>query len=392
MSPIDTAVFQYTALGLLGLTLVVALIALLRIGGLKRALKERPRATAADVVPFTPPETSTSETPERREEVAEATEAAGAPGAGAEAEPAAATEEPVGGTEREATGEEPRSREQEPVAEAKRPEEPEPTQEPEPTEEPELVREGEVHAQEQPSSALQATPSEASGDGLAETPAAQAPESGETEAAPEWGETEAAPEWGETEAAPEVERREEAVAESSVEEEPRAEPRLVGASSASEGPGGAEAGEEALSTPSTVSAQQRQVESVEGAYRAETWDEIGEATPAEEPFGSEPEPAPAGAYAWARDMPEEQPIEREGRWWFKRGGELLLYDETTAQWVPAPVAEVPSNVPGESPRGGAEFGGAAAAETSSSFWKCPSCGAVNGSTASTCRMCFAARP
>jgi hypothetical protein len=26
------------------------------------------------------------------------------------------------------------------------------------------------------------------------------------------------------------------------------------------------------------------------------------------------------------------------------------------------------------------------------FWKCPTCGAVNGSTATSCRMCFAARP
>jgi hypothetical protein len=90
-------------------------------------------------------------------------------------------------------------------------------------------------------------------------------------------------------------------------------------------------------------------------------------------------------------MPEEQPIEREGRWWFKRGGELLLYDETTAQWVPAPMPEARR---GDEPPGnsnGVEFGGAAAA-TQASFWKCPSCGAVNGSTASTCRMCFAARP
>ena len=99
----------------------------------------------------------------------------------------------------------------------------------------------------------------------------------------------------------------------------------------------------------------------------------------------------AWAYDWARDMPEEQPIERDGRWWFKRGGELLLYDETTAQWVPAPMPEAPGGGEPAGDSNGAEFGGAAAS-TQSSFWKCPSCGAVNGSTASTCRMCFAARP
>lgn len=88
------------------------------------------------------------------------------------------------------------------------------------------------------------------------------------------------------------------------------------------------------------------------------------------------------------DEPEEQPFERDGRWWFKRGGELLVYDEGTGQWV--------------SPGGSAS----AVTQTSSSFgtatssvataeagegWKCSSCGAVNGSTATTCRMCFSPR-
>lgn len=86
------------------------------------------------------------------------------------------------------------------------------------------------------------------------------------------------------------------------------------------------------------------------------------------------------------DEPEEQPFERDGRWWFKRGGELLVYDEGTGQWVAAP-------------------GGAAGAGDTQSFattttatstdvgegWKCSSCGAINGSTATSCRMCFAPR-
>jgi hypothetical protein len=114
---------------------------------------------------------------------------------------------------------------------------------------------------------------------------------------------------------------------------------------------------------------------------------------------------PAGAH----DDPEEEPFERDGRWWYRRGEELLVYDEQTGQWL---------QVQGQSSSWPAGYAGAAAAEqaagthaetrtgtiaeeqgaraeaveASSSFWKCPSCGAINGATASSCRMCFAARP
>ena len=115
--------------------------------------------------------------------------------------------------------------------------------------------------------------------------------------------------------------------------------------------------------------------------------------------------APSQAGPNLADMPEEQPVEHEGRWWFKRGGELLIYDESTGQWGPAPQAAVaPAAAP---PGGGSPYsdfkdlsvsepavepaaGGSSGGE-GSGFWKCPSCGAVNGSTASSCRMCFAAR-
>lgn len=118
-------------------------------------------------------------------------------------------------------------------------------------------------------------------------------------------------------------------------------------------------------------------------------------------------------------IPEEEPFERAGRWWFKRGSELLVYNEQTGEWVPSPtplpVTEQPEQVPAES-RYGPESsarqtmtdlsdlapepdpepephpGPDAATSTQQGFWKCPSCGAVNGSTADTCRMCFAARP
>jgi hypothetical protein len=161
------------------------------------------------------------------------------------------------------------------------------------------------------------------------------------------------------------------------------------------------------------------------------------------------------------EEPDEEPFERDGRWWFKRGGELLVYDEKEGQWQPAPSTAAPAHTLAPNPTS-AEAGAitaelaslsddspqryfepeatdeagddatepelepeletpaatpvieepAAATETEAtpapassseepvqpvtewqagSFWKCPSCGAVNGSTAASCRMCFAAR-
>ena len=139
----------------------------------------------------------------------------------------------------------------------------------------------------------------------------------------------------------------------------------------------------------------------------------------EEPAGAEvaapePEPAPASSTTGFEDAPEEQPFEREGRWWFKRGDELLVYDEGTGQWVPAPAeaqaGAAPPAVSGAGDRGSGESRGgrgepaqaqsrpeqaeetqAAQPEPSGGYWKCPSCGAVNGSTATACRMCFTPR-
>jgi uncharacterized iron-regulated membrane protein len=106
------------------------------------------------------------------------------------------------------------------------------------------------------------------------------------------------------------------------------------------------------------------------------------------------------------DEPQEQPFERDGRWWFRRGDELLVYDEGTGQWLQAPGSR--AGAAGGGARGGSSTAtevaagavatraedevGARSAETSSSFWKCPACGAVNGATATSCRMCFTARP
>ena len=154
----------------------------------------------------------------------------------------------------------------------------------------------------------------------------------------------------------------------------------------------------------------------------------------DDPFG-----AASSSTAAAQD--DEQPFEQGGRWYFRRDDELLVYDETTGEWVdaeedaaapaasdddaeaPAPAAEdsasswggsglvgdgeagsftrpEPSSALDESDTetfdaiGDSESGSPADEQASGAggFWKCPSCGAVNGSTASTCRMCFAARP
>lgn len=119
---------------------------------------------------------------------------------------------------------------------------------------------------------------------------------------------------------------------------------------------------------------------------------MSEAVPATQEPAAQAEPqgfARSSTPELRGDEPEEQPFERDGRWWFKRGGELLVYDEGTGQWV-------------SPPGGGATVG----TQTSTSFgtattsvatadagegWKCSSCGAVNGSTATTCRMCFSPR-
>jgi hypothetical protein len=196
--------------------------------------------------------------------------------------------------------------------------------------------------------------------------------------------------------------------------------------------------------------------------------EVAGAVPAARPEGTQAADDGAGVTAAAAegastDDDSERPFERGGRWYFRRGGELLVYEEGTGEWVPAPEGESPvseavqreaeaveaSTEPAvaevaeerervaaepstsfagqplaaaeeevatlggepagdqgaavatgfEEPGGGAvdlEEAATAAdepvARAAESFWKCDSCGAINGSTATTCRMCFAARP
>ncbi|HEX2049587.1 MAG TPA: hypothetical protein VHJ34_03020 [Actinomycetota bacterium] len=99
------------------------------------------------------------------------------------------------------------------------------------------------------------------------------------------------------------------------------------------------------------------------------------------------EEAARARHAAADDEPHEQPFERDGRWWFRRGSELLVYDERAQEWVQAPV-----DAGAAQPGAATEEVAAAPSEGAGSFWKCPNCGAVNGSTATSCRMCFSARP
>ncbi|MGH2735702.1 MAG: hypothetical protein ACRDKZ_08980, partial [Actinomycetota bacterium] len=56
------------------------------------------------------------------------------------------------------------------------------------------------------------------------------------------------------------------------------------------------------------------------------------------PVGTEPAVASA-------EEPQEQPFERDGRWLFRRGDELLMYDEQTGQWGPAPAGATLADAP-----------------------------------------------
>lgn len=122
------------------------------------------------------------------------------------------------------------------------------------------------------------------------------------------------------------------------------------------------------------------------------------ATAAQEPAAQEQ--VSDSAFAAHADDPQEEPFQRDGRWWFRRADELLLYDEATGQWQPAPEGTPGTATPTAGAAAtqtqpvatGMTEGTPALADAVANYWKCPTCAAVNGSTAATCRMCFAARP
>jgi hypothetical protein len=109
---------------------------------------------------------------------------------------------------------------------------------------------------------------------------------------------------------------------------------------------------------------------------------------AAQPAAAQPAAAQAAAQPAAAAEPQEQPFERDGRWWFRRGDELLVYEESTGQWQPAGAGSAPAG--GTAPMPATE--GVATGTETGGHWKCPTCGAVNGSTAASCRMCFTPRP
>jgi hypothetical protein len=160
----------------------------------------------------------------------------------------------------------------------------------------------------------------------------------------------------------------------------------------------------AAATQSSYDYQPATTSSYEPAYSAPVQQEVkpAEVQPTQEVstgFVSITEAVPVAAATTASQTsgltgsePEEQPFERDGRWWFKRGGELLVYDEGTGQWVAAPAgagAGAVTTTPAVSSTS-TLTSSVAGAETAEG-WKCSSCGAVNGSTATSCRMCFAPR-
>lgn len=117
-------------------------------------------------------------------------------------------------------------------------------------------------------------------------------------------------------------------------------------------------------------------------------------------------PVPSAAPSEQEEAPEG-PFERDGRWWFRRGEELLVYDEQRGEWtpeihpledasgwdeVPVAVVDAPSSIaaPGTSEPAGSPA--PTGPDEPVKHWRCPTCGAVNGLTAASCRMCFAARP
>lgn len=172
---------------------------------------------------------------------------------------------------------------------------------------------------------------------------------------------------------------------------------------------------ESAAEPAATSGGSGRADSIRSVLQQHGLSESGQQPEAEQQPAAQQDPASRpeetgvvdSVFAAHADDPQEEPFQRDGRWWFRRGDELLLYDEASGQWQPAP-----SDSPGASPTttaGSTEPAGAgtaagtgvqttqvgsapSVADQVATFWKCPTCGAVNGSTAATCRMCFAARP
>jgi hypothetical protein len=180
------------------------------------------------------------------------------------------------------------------------------------------------------------------------------------------------------------------------------------------------ASEEREPEPEPVAAAQPEPEPVAAAQPEP--EPVAAAQPEPEPFVAEEPESEQVASEDSEPEPEEKPFQRDGRWWFRRDDELLVYDEASGEWLPGDAGASPflittdhapaaadATSPGLSQgtasvatreredvpeEGVGRFAEGEVTEQVSapSFWKCATCGAVNGSTGTTCRMCFAARP
>ena len=206
-------------------------------------------------------------------------------------------------------------------------------------------------------------------------------------------------------------------AERAEERAERFEPALgAGAAGNGHGPAGAaggeslaEAGTAADVAPDRAPAPERQRLAEQSPQQAAPLDEAafaGNGSQVVEPHPLDTAASEQAAVAaTSHEEPQEQPFERDGRWWFRRGEELLVYDEQTGQWEPALVPQLagaPASVSpaatgaaqataSPTPSSAASTHDAGPAENTGA-WKCPTCGAVNGSTAPSCRMCFSDKP
>lgn len=143
--------------------------------------------------------------------------------------------------------------------------------------------------------------------------------------------------------------------------------------------------------------------------QAEEWvDPTALAEPAQQPASvtpevTEPAPVPAADTGPRVEDVKPHPLE-EARGWdtapvTTAAPETTTPAEVPATTTPAEATQAPIPEPVSPPGSITEVEPAVTPppadpsdQASGGHWKCPACGVINGSTATSCRMCFAARP